>query len=50
MFRFANIEMLWWLVTIPVFVIAYIIYSKRKNRQLAEFGDHELMVQLMPDA
>ena len=42
--------MLWWLVTIPVFVIAYIIYSKRKNRQLAEFGDPELMVQLMPDA
>ena len=50
MFRFANIEMLWWLITIPVFVIAYIIYTKRKSRQLAEFGDSELMAQLMPDA
>ena len=50
MFRFANIEMLWWLITIPVFVIAYIVYTKRKYRQLMEFGDPELMVQLMPDA
>ncbi len=50
MFRFANIEMLWWLMTIPVFVIAYIVYTKRKQRQLAEFGDPELMAELMPDA
>lgn len=50
MFRFANIEMLWWLITIPVFVIAYIIYTKSKSRQLAEFGDPELISQLMPDA
>lgn len=50
MFRFANIEMLWWLITIPVFVIAYIVSTKRKQRQLAEFGDPELMVELMPDA
>ena len=50
MFRFANIEMLWWLVTIPVFVITYIVYTKRKQRQLTEFGDPELMAQLMPDA
>lgn len=42
--------MLWWLITIPVFVIAHIIYTKRKSRQLAEFGDPELMAQLMPDA
>ena len=50
MFRFADIEMLWWLITIPVFVIAYIIITKRKQRQLLEFGDPELMAQLMPDA
>ena len=42
--------MLWWLITIPVFVIAYIILTKRKQRQLMEFGDPELMAQLMPDA
>ena len=50
MFRFANIEMLWWLLTIPVFVVVYIIATRRKRRQLIEFGDPELMVQLMPDA
>lgn len=50
MFRFANIEMLWWLITIPVFVILYIIYTKHKRRQLIAFGDPELMAQLMPDA
>ena len=42
--------MLWWLITIPVFVITYIVYTKRKQRQLTEFGDPELMAQLMPDA
>ena len=42
--------MLWWLITIPVFVVAYIVYTKRKRRQLVEFGDLELMAQLMPDA
>ncbi len=50
MFRFANIEMLWLLLTIPVFVIGYILYTRRKRRQLAEFGDPELVSELMPDA
>lgn len=50
MFRFANIEMLWWLLTIPVFVTSYIIYTKNKLRQLSDFGDPELIAQLMPDA
>lgn len=50
MFRFANIEMLWWLIAIPVFVIAYVVMTKRKERQLKAFGDPELMAQLMPDA
>ena len=42
--------MLWWLITIPGFVVAYIVYTKRKQRQLQEFGDPELLSQLMPDA
>lgn len=50
MFRFANIEMLWWLITIPIFVIAYILITRRKRRQLIAFGDPELMEQLMPAA
>lgn len=50
MFRFADIEMLWWLLTIPVFVVAYILITRHKRRQLSEFGDPELIAQLMPDA
>ena len=50
MFRFANIEILWLLVTIPVFIAAYIAYTRRKRRQLEDFGDAELMEQLMPNA
>jgi len=50
MFRFANIEMLWLLVTIPVFIAAFVVYTKRKRRQLEAFGDAELMEQLMPNA
>ena len=50
MFRFAHIEVLWLLWTIPVFVAAYWAYTRRKRRQLEEFGDKELMEQLMPNA
>ena len=50
MFRFANIDILWLLVTIPVFIAAYIAYTRRKRHQLEEFGDAELMAQLMPNA
>lgn len=50
MFRFAHIELLWLLWAIPVFVAAYIAYTRRKRRQLEEFGDKELMAQLMPNA
>lgn len=50
MFRFANIEVLWLLVTIPVFAAAFYAYTRRKRKQLEEFGDPELMEQLMPNA
>ena len=50
MFRFANIEMLWLLWTVPAFAVAYFWYTKRKRKQLEEFGDPELMEQLMPNA
>ncbi|MBR4262996.1 MAG: VWA domain-containing protein [Paludibacteraceae bacterium] len=50
MFRFAQIEMLWLLATIPVFITAYILMSRRKRRQLEAFGDKELVEQLMPNA
>lgn len=50
MFRFANIEMLWLGISIPVFIAAYILYTIRKRRQLEEFGDKELVESLMPNA
>jgi Ca-activated chloride channel family protein len=50
MFRFANIEMLWWLLTIPVAIAAYIYFTHRKRKQLLAFGDLELINQLMPNA
>jgi Ca-activated chloride channel family protein len=50
MFRFANIEMLWWLLAIPVAIAVYIYFTRRKRKQLLAFGDLELMEQLMPNA
>lgn len=50
MFRFANIEMLWMLAVVPVFIGLYIWYTRRKRRQLAEFGDPALVIELMPNA
>ncbi|MBO5817035.1 MAG: VWA domain-containing protein [Paludibacteraceae bacterium] len=50
MFRFADIEILWWLLAIPVYIVLYIVYSHYKALQLKEFGDPELVAQLMPDA
>ena len=50
MFRFANMELLWLLVTVPVFIAAYVWYTLRKRRQLEEFGDKELVEALMPNA
>ena len=50
MFRFANIEVLWLLVSVPVFSLAYVWYTRLKRRQLEEFGDKELVAQLMPNA
>lgn len=49
MFRFANIEYLWLLLLVPVFVVAYLLLIKRKQRQLKDFGDPALVAELMPN-
>ena len=49
MFRFANIEYLWLLVLVPFLVVGYEFLRKRKKKQLQEFGDEELIAQLMPN-
>lgn len=50
LFRFANIEMLWLLVLVPIFVVAYVLYARRKRRRLEAFGDPQLVAELMPNA
>ncbi len=50
LFRFANIEVLWLLASVPAFAFAYWLYTRHKRRQLEEFGDKELVEQLMPNA
>lgn len=50
MFRFANINMLWLLIIVPILILAYIFYVRYKKRQLEAFGDKELVAQLMPNA
>ena len=50
MFRFAHIGMLWLLLLVPALVAAYIWYTRRKRKQLEEFGDKELVEELMPNS
>ena len=50
MFRFAHVEMLWLLAIVPVAVLAYLWYTRKKRRQLQEFGDEALVKELMPNA
>ena len=50
MFRFAHIEFLWLLLAIPVLVATHIWITHRKHQQLQQFGDPELMTELMPNA
>ena len=50
MFRFAHVEYLWLLLFIPFFVTCFILYTRHKRKQLREFGDEELVGQLMPNA
>ena len=49
MFRFQNIELLWLLLLIPVMVVAHLLYSRRKRKELEAFGDLELLEPLMPN-
>ena len=50
MFRFASVEYFWLLTLIPIFIVSFILYDRHKRRQLAQFGDEELVALLMPNA
>lgn len=49
MFRFANPHILWFLLTIPVMILALIVVAQLRRRSLARFGNLELLRELMPD-
>jgi len=48
MFRFEHIEILYLLAAIPVFVALFAFALRKKNKAIKEFGDAELINQLMP--
>lgn len=50
MFRFANIQALWLLILIPILIVAYILLTRHKHKQLRLFGDTQLLKELMPNA
>ena len=50
MFRFAHIEYLSLLLIVVVLIVAHILYTRHKRRQLEEFGDPSLLEELMPNA
>jgi Ca-activated chloride channel homolog len=50
MFRFGNIEYLYFLVAIPVLLVLLIYIIYRKKKDLNRFGDKEIIGQLMPEA
>ena len=50
MFKFANPEYLYLLALVPVLVALHVVSNIRRRRKLEEYGDRELLAQLMPDA
>ncbi len=49
MFRFANGELLYLLILVPVLVIVYLLAVGRRRRLVARFGNPALLSELMPD-
>jgi len=47
-FRFAHPEYFYFLLVIPVFAVFFILSRLNRRRSLRLFGDHALIVQLMP--
>ena len=47
--RFANPEYLYLLILIPLFIVVYIYSNYRRRKRLKEYGDINLLSELMPD-
>jgi Ca-activated chloride channel family protein len=50
MFRFGNINNLYFLIAIPVLLVLLVFVVYRKKKDLNRFGDREIIAQLMPEA
>lgn len=50
MFRFANPEYLYLLLLLPVLTVLFVFFNVRRRNRLKEYGDPELLAELMPDA
>lgn len=48
MFRFAHTEILYLLLVIPVFILLFSLALKRRKKSLQEFGEADLLGDLMP--
>lgn len=48
MFRFAHTEILYLLLVIPVFILLFSLALKRRKKSLQEFGESDLLGDLMP--
>lgn len=49
MFRFAHPDFLWFLLLIPAIIIFYIYTQFKRAKALKQYGNPELLEQLMPD-
>lgn len=49
MFRFANIEFLYLLLLVPVFVVLFELMVARRRKALAQFGSQSALRRLAPD-
>ncbi len=49
MFRFANIELFWLLVAVPVLLAIFLFAMYQRRKRLARFGSREAMAMLIPN-
>ena len=50
MFRFAQPDYLWLLLSVPFAIVVYVLYRRAQKRRLARFGDPDVIRELMPEA
>lgn len=48
MLYFANAPYLWFLLLVPVILVAYALVRRARRRRISRFGDDKLVKQLMP--